>query len=626
MKPLVTSQNLCRWLFIFLATSLSLSAAFAQEYTGQFARELEADRENLDQVVFQPVPDMSRYKLARPVEPDSHVTFAFLYNGNTEKMEIPALLVEPQGEDPYIWADGNLDKAFEEREKVKLRQSESDNPYLWEGIVNETLKGGAFPSFPLFVQYFRSVKMEDMGEEDRLVLQSSEVFARGVVDIQGKKTLVAYGYNPRSKKINLSNGKVGTDCDGDGAIDWDRFSPEAAEYSEEAVIFRVGNVYVSHRKADVEKNLIVLKTHQATDYKRTELKIGDVMPDFEFRDFQGQKRRLSDFRGKYVLMDFWAIWCGPCRREMPYLKAAYQRYNARGFEILGMNADEPDYISQVKGWLTKNDLSWTQATRESILPVMRSLRIIYYPTTLLLDPQGKVVSLNLTKKGQLDLRGKDLLESLKKVFSSGGYDPQAATRARSEKRESAASSESAATAQSPSSRPTLKSNNSGARVRVGNFELPALPTGFTWKSVQKADVFCALPDGWHYREEPRGNATFFSISEEAADKNGEFDVGLSVSVTRKVQGDVSSLAQNTLEKLMETSRVLSKSSNQTGEYETYNGFVKDGRRLIQHMVRVNTRTNSLVIISFECPEERWNEVNNKWGREILSHLIVIEKM
>ena len=155
-----------------------------------------------------------------------------------------------------------------------------------------------------------------------------------------------------------------------------------------------------------------MRSHQAADYKRVELAVGTVMPDFEFTDFDGKKHRFSEYRGKIVLLDFWGMWCPPCRAELPHLKAAYSKFQPRGFEIVGMNTDEIDAVPQVKKTLRDNGMDWVQAKRESIEHVIRALRISSFPTTVLVGADGKVLSLNNTLKGQPGLRGQALVEPI----------------------------------------------------------------------------------------------------------------------------------------------------------------------------------------------------------------------
>lgn len=596
---------------VFLTLCFCAVITFAaDEYTGQFAVELEADRENLDKVVFQPATGRLNFSLPKTLDSGANVTFSFLYNPNNEKLEVPALLVEEQGEKPYLWVDVNLNKSFEESEKFPLKRDEEDNPYLWSSVINIPLQKGVFKTFPLFVRFFRGVKWDEMRDDDRLIQQSNEVYAKGFVDIQGKKTLVEYSYNPRERKISLTRSKIAIDCNGDGEIDWGRFSGEAAEAEEDAVVFRVGNIYVSNKKADVEKNVIILRSHPMTDYKRLELKIGDVFPDFEYKDFQGKKRRLSEFRGKYVLLDFWAIWCGPCRREMPYQKAAYQRYNARGFEILGMNADEADYISQVKSWLEKSKLDWTQATRESIIPVMRALRIHYYPTTLLLDPEGKVVSLDERKKGQLDLRGKELLDSLQSVFFPAAKN-NPVTR----------EDKDVSTASKPEERPTLRKNSStssGSSTNFGNVRLPEPPAGFKWKAVETLKMFCVVPDDWKYTEEAKGEDVVITIREDDAAA-----VEVIITARKKVSGAATEVAATMMEKYAKGKQVVGKQQNQFGDQTQSMLVVQEGNSVTFYLFVANTKTNSLRIGTFTCPLGRMSEIGQK-AQTVMNQVFWVE--
>ncbi len=401
--------------FFVLTLFFNVTNVYAgDEFTGKLLTELIPDTEDTDQVIFRPFKDMSKVKFAAPPEEEGAMTAARLYNPLQDKTSILSVLIEPEDDNPVIYADVNQDGTLAKDERFEFKRGKDDNPYMLEVVLQIPMQNALFKTCPVFLQYLKSVRWDGLKEGEQIIYQSKNVFAKGVVDIKGRKTNVIYTYNASSNKISTNTGTIGVDGDGDGEIDLERLSPEAAQAESETIVFRTGDIFVSTKKVDIEQNIIIMREHSASDYKRTELRMGQPFPDFQFTDFEGKKRKLSEFRGKYVLIDFWGTWCPPCMRELSYLKAAYSRFQPRDFEILGMNHDND--VEGVKSFLKKNGLNWTQARKDSIIPVIKSLRIRLFPTTILIDPDGKIISLNNYKKGQPSLRGRDLLKSLDELL------------------------------------------------------------------------------------------------------------------------------------------------------------------------------------------------------------------
>lgn len=128
--------------------------------------------------------------------------------------------------------------------------------------------------------------------------------------------------------------------------------------------------------------------------------IGITAPDFTQPDINGKAVKLSDLRGKYVLVDFWASWCAPCRAENPFVLAAYKKYMDKGFTVLGVSWDEP---ATKKAWLKaiKDDgLTWTQVSdlKGSKNAASTLYGITMIPSNILIDPSGKIVARNVKDK------------------------------------------------------------------------------------------------------------------------------------------------------------------------------------------------------------------------------------
>jgi thiol-disulfide isomerase/thioredoxin len=110
-------------------------------------------------------------------------------------------------------------------------------------------------------------------------------------------------------------------------------------------------------------------------------------PDFTLKSLNGQEITLSKLRGKVVLLDFWATWCGPCKESIPHLVQIYKAYQQKGLEILGMNLDRGN-VDTVRRFVKLMDIPYPII----ITPqrAEREYRVIGLPTTILLDKQGRI--------------------------------------------------------------------------------------------------------------------------------------------------------------------------------------------------------------------------------------------
>lgn len=125
--------------------------------------------------------------------------------------------------------------------------------------------------------------------------------------------------------------------------------------------------------------------------------VGKQVIDLQMRDLEGQTHRLSEYvgKGKWVLIDFWASWCGPCRAEMPELVKVYKKFHANGFEVVGISLDDDaeDWQKAVKKmkltWHHLSDLAgWDSKA-------VKTYKVFGIPSNLLVNPKGKIVASNI---------------------------------------------------------------------------------------------------------------------------------------------------------------------------------------------------------------------------------------
>lgn len=143
--------------------------------------------------------------------------------------------------------------------------------------------------------------------------------------------------------------------------------------------------------------------------------IGKFAMDFTQNDTLGMPVSLSQFRGKYVLVDFWASWCGPCRVENPNVVKVFHQYKDKGFTVLGVSLDRPNAKDKWLKAIHDDGLAWTQVSDlkfwDNEVAKLYGIRAI--PQNLLIDPQGKIIAKNL--------RGMELEQYLAKTFGEKSF-------------------------------------------------------------------------------------------------------------------------------------------------------------------------------------------------------------
>ncbi len=260
---------------------------------------------------------------------------------------------------------------------AKVTGSESQVVYA---KYNELITRFSEERKPLNIAYSEARKAENEAEMEKLVEQFGEL---GL-----KQNVVVEGFIRENDK-SIASAYI--------------LSSRARTYKDTAKLENAINIL----DKSLDKNDFVIGLNKTLDIAK-KTAIGQPAMDFTQNDVNGKPVSLSDYRGQVVLVDFWAAWCGPCRGENPNVVEAYNKYNKKGFTVLGVSLDK-DKARWLEA-IEKDGLTWTQVSDlkywDNEVAAMYGIRSI--PANILVGKDGKILAKNL--------RGKALHEELAKIM------------------------------------------------------------------------------------------------------------------------------------------------------------------------------------------------------------------
>ncbi len=208
---------------------------------------------------------------------------------------------------------------------------------------------------------------------------------RGVVPLGGSN--LSFALLGQAGIYDRPGSEVVFDLRGRGIDLADSRSPDRFQVSDGKVT--IAGVTYTFRVDRYGRGLALTATNGAM-LTRPTLELGSIAPDVKFTDLDGRDHQLAEFRGRVVLMVFWATWCGPCRAEAPVIADVYRRFNDQGLVVVGINPN--DALADVRKFIDEFHVAGLTSREPLSGPVHKLFRVTAWPTHFLIGRDGKIAA------------------------------------------------------------------------------------------------------------------------------------------------------------------------------------------------------------------------------------------
>ena len=333
------------------------------------------------------------------------------------QLPISLRLIEPRrGGYPVLFVDANRDGVFSNAERFSFVKRRHRYARAEVRFTIPTPAGSAFPRFPAVLLIAKDSLEPPFvpvhAADERYLFQSFFLFATARVRIDAKTYFFRYSVSPNDSEVDLRGAIQAVD---QGKLEEDYLSPLRSA-SREVPVFRLGSRYVSTESVDLHTRSVLIRSREWSAYRRLELRRRLAIPDFAFVDWDGQTRRLSEFRHRHVLLYFWDRNCVPCEEQLAKIRAAGARFGPDRLAIIGLTR-YPTPAEALRTLILPSGPFDAHARPESVrLLVEQWFGISATATSILLDSDGRVVSLNQQEYGRHPLYGSAMLKTLASVL------------------------------------------------------------------------------------------------------------------------------------------------------------------------------------------------------------------